>query len=78
MLTEPAQRKLTNKKGSDFFDDVPPEHWAHEAIDWAATYGITSGVGQNRFTPDGTVTRAQIVTFLHRMVNLAQSTRPPS
>ena len=73
-----AQRKLTNKKGSDFFDDVPPEHWAHEAIGWAATYGITSGVGQNRFAPDGTVTRAQIVTFLHRMVNLAQSTQPPS
>ena len=68
-----AQRKLTNKKGSNFFDDVPPEHWAHETIGWAATYGITSGVSQSRFAPDGTVTRAQIVTFLHRMMNLVQS-----
>ena len=73
-----AQRKLTNKKGSDFFDDVPEGDRANETIGWAAAYGITSGVGQSRFDPDGTVTRAQIVTFLHRMVNLAQSTRPPS
>ena len=73
-----AQRKLTNKRGSDFFDDVPEGHRANETIGWAATYGITSGVSQSRFAPDGTVTRAQIVTFLHRMVNLAQSTRPPS
>ena len=73
-----AQRKLTNKQGSDFFDDVPEGHRANETIGWAATYGITSGVSQSRFAPDGTVTRAQIVTFLHRMVNLAQSTRPPS
>ncbi len=73
-----AQRKLTNKKGSDFFDDVPEGDRANETIGWAATYGISSGVSQSRFAPDGTVTRAQIVTFLHRMVNLAQSTRPPS
>ncbi len=73
-----AQRKLTNKQGSDFFDDIPVGHRANETIGWAATYGITSGVGQSRFAPDGTVTRAQIVTFLHRMVNLAQSTRSPS
>ena len=40
-------------------------------IGWAFTNGITSGVGGGLFGPDGTVTRAQIVTFLYRTVNAA-------
>ena len=59
-------------RGSDFFDDVPPEHEADPSIGWAVTNGITSGVGNRKFDPDGTVTRAQIVTFLYRTVNLLQ------
>ena len=62
--------------GSDTFDDVPTGHWADEAIGWAVTNGITSGVGGGRFDPDGTVTRAQIVTFLHRAVNLLEGNTP--
>ena len=73
-----GQRRLTNKQGSDFFTDVSAEHWANQTIGWAATHGITSGVGGGRFGPDGTITRAQIVTFLHRLVNLAQSARQSS
>ena len=72
------QRRLTNKQGSDFFEDVPVGHWANRTIGWAATHGITSGIGDGLFGPDGTVTRAQIVTFLHRMVNLAQAAPPSS
>ena len=65
-----GQRKLTSKSGADFFGDVPQTHPANQAIGWAAAYGITSGVGEDRFGPDGTVTRAQIVTFLHRLTDL--------
>ena len=59
--------------GSDLFGDVPAEHNANRSIGWAAINGITSGIGQGRFDPDGTVTRAQIVTFLHRTVDLIES-----
>ena len=52
--------------GSDRFEDVPPGHYADEAIGWAADQGITAGCGNDQFCPDGLVTRAQIVTFLHR------------
>ena len=54
--------------GSDIFEDVPKGHWADEAIGWAVSEGITSGVSDTRFDPDGTVTRAQIVTFLYRAI----------
>ena len=56
--------------GSDSFDDVPPGHEADGAIGWAVANGITAGIGNRLFDPDGTVTRAQIVTFLFRTTNL--------
>ncbi len=52
--------------GSDRFTDVLVGHYADEAIGWAVDQGITSGCGDDEFCPDEPVTRAQIVTFLHR------------
>ena len=57
-------------RGSDRFDDVPADHQANEYIGWAVVNGITAGVAERRFDPDGSVTRAQIVTFLNRANNL--------
>ena len=56
--------------GSDTFSDVPAGHWADNAVGWAVATKMTSGVGEGRFDPNGTVTRAQIVTFLYRLHNL--------
>lgn len=58
--------------GSDFFDDVPAGHAADLSVGWAFTNKITTGIAQRRFGLDGTVTRAQIVTFLHRTANLLE------
>ena len=59
--------------GSDTFNDVLEGHEADRQIGWAVANGITSGVGQGLFDPGGTVTRAQIVTFLYRLTNLLES-----
>ena len=61
--------------GSNFFDDVAVGHEADLSIGWALANGITAGVGNRLFDPDGTVTRAQIVTFLYRTVNLIKEVR---
>lgn len=42
------------------------EDWYAEAIAWAAENGITTGTSADKFSPDQTCTRAQIVTFLYR------------
>ena len=68
------QHRVTNLVGSDVFDDVSGDHRANQAIGWAYTYGITSGAGEGLFDPDGTVTRAQIVTFLLRTARFLQNT----
>ena len=50
--------------GSVFTDMVPKNHWAHDAIDWAYSKGITSGTNATTFSPNETCTREQVVTFL--------------
>ena len=34
------------------FPDVPPDHYAYEAIEWAAEAGVTVGYGDGTFQPD--------------------------
>ena len=54
------------ESGAAAFDDVSADAYYAEAVQWAVENGITDGVGDNRFAPDATCTRAQIVTFLYR------------
>ena len=48
------------------FSDVPSSAFYAEPVAWAVANGITVGVGNNRFAPNDTCTRAQIVTLLYR------------
>ena len=48
------------------FTDVPADAYYAQAVSWAVENGITAGVGNGRFDPNSTCTRAQIATFLHR------------
>ena len=48
------------------FTDVSPESYYAQAVSWAAAEGITSGTTATTFSPEATVTRGQMVTFLFR------------
>ena len=48
------------------FSDVPAGADYARAVAWAVEEGITSGTGNNTFSPDSTCTRAEIMTFLYR------------
>ena len=50
------------------FDDVAEDSCCYDAVIWAAEEGITNGTDENTFSPDAECTRAQIVTFLMRMM----------
>ncbi len=50
------------------FVDVAKDEYYYKPVMWAVENGITSGTGANTFSPDSVCTRAQVVTFLHRMV----------
>ena len=49
------------------FDDVPQENPRAGSIGYAVLRGWLMGADEARFNPDGYVTRAELVTALHRM-----------
>lgn len=48
------------------FSDVSPKSYYADAVSWGVEYGVTSGMGNNKFGSDETCTRGQIVTFIYR------------
>ena len=53
---------------TNVFDDVA-DHWAVGYINSAASEGWISGNGYGQFQPDLTITRAQVVTIINRIMN---------
>ncbi|MGN1307772.1 MAG: S8 family serine peptidase [Faecousia sp.] len=52
--------------------------WYHEAVDFTVSEGLMSGVGGGKFDPNGTMTRAMMVTVLYRMAGCPAVTGPSS
>ena len=50
------------------FADVPANSYFHDAVLWAVENGITTGTSAAAFSPDDICTRAQIASFLYRLV----------
>ena len=48
------------------FTDVAEKAWYHDAVEYAVTNGLMKGVGGGKFDPEGTMTRAMLVTVLWR------------
>lgn len=58
------------------FADVDADEWYHEAIDFAVGGGYMNGVADDRFDPEGTLTRAMLATILYRMSGETGGTHP--
>ncbi len=54
------------KEGKNRFTDVKNGQWYTDAVAWAAANGIVGGVGNNKFDPNGNITREQLAAILHR------------
>ena len=48
------------------FKDIDAGDYFYKAVLWAVEKGITKGTSADKFSPDATCTRGQIVTFLYR------------
>lgn len=51
---------------SGLFADTPSGHYAGDAIRWVVENTLFGRCGPDKFCPDEPVTRAEMVTFLHR------------
>ncbi len=56
------------------FTDVADDAWYTKAVLWAVEKGITSGTGNNMFSPDRECSRSEILTFLWAAQNKPEST----
>lgn len=48
------------------FSDVEPGSYYEDAIQWAASTGVTTGIGDGKFGPENSCTRGQVVSFIYR------------
>ena len=62
-MGRPMPSGLPNK-----FTDVKSSDYYFEAVQWAAENGVTTGMNETEFDPDGAVTRGQMITFLWRVM----------
>ena len=51
------------------FTDVKSYDWFYPYVDYVTKFGLFNGVGNNKFAPNNTMTRAMVVTVLYRMEN---------
>lgn len=59
-----SSEQVVAQNGSVSFNDVPSDYWAKSEIDYFAAQRIVSGVGENKFEPEGGVTREQFAKML--------------
>jgi len=64
--------------GSQEFSDVPADSWYAPYVKWAKEEGITSGIGDGKFNPDGLVTREQMAVLIVRFFDAYNIPYPPA
>ena len=57
------------KKGSFSFTDVPKNHWAYDCIATATQAGWIKGYTDGTFKPDQSITRAEAVSIINRVLD---------
>ena len=58
------------------FTDMPKYgSWSHAGIDYCVNNGLMDGVGDGKFDPNGTTTRAMVVTILWRQAGCPEPTK---
>jgi len=66
MYCGPGTYRLIESSAPSFSDTEG--HWANESISFVTASGLFNGVGEDRFGPNWTMTRAMLATVLYRMI----------
>ncbi len=66
VLGRMAGVKAADYAGATDFTDVAEGTWYAPFVKWAARYGITTGTGNGKFSPDGRITREEMAVFFVR------------
>lgn len=64
---EPEETPEENPKPVHTFTDVGSDDWYAEAVNYAVSNGLFLGISETEFGPNVSMSRAMLVTVLHRM-----------
>ena len=66
VLTGCGAASAISEIGAVSFNDVTPDAWYADAVEWCREQGIMNGTSSATFSPDDTLTRATLATVLYR------------
>ena len=66
-VAENSKNEIKDADVKQVYSDVPTTAYYAKAVQWAAQNKVAFGTGDDKFSPNATVTRAQAVTFIYRM-----------
>lgn len=69
-VVEAEKRGAKSKKYISFSDIDNASQWAKASINKAAAFGLINGYGDNKFLPDGKLSRAEAATILKRVIEV--------
>jgi hypothetical protein len=58
------------------FIDITEDKYYYEAVNWGAQSGIISGIGDNRFAPEESISRQDLAALLMRYADLSAKQFP--
>ena len=64
--SDTAAESPSQQGASQRFPDVPPDHYAFEAAEWAAEVGVTTGYTDGTFKPERPLIKRHAVVFMER------------
>lgn len=67
VITVPTGTTVQILDNAKAFADVPPEHWAGDAVDFVTSRELFSGTDADAFSPDREMTRGMLMTVLARL-----------
>lgn len=68
-----AQGKPGYASAEGTFTDVGPKDWFYAPVAWAVENNVTGGIGNGKFGPNQSCTRAQIATFLWKADQIGET-----
>ena len=75
ITVEKFREMVKGKDMSKYYKDVPADAWYAEAADYCKELGIIQGSGNGEFSPNTTITRAQLATVIMRLHKLLKQGR---
>ena len=62
--------KPESAENTHSFADVPEGQWYSDAVEWAASNGIVSGITSTEFAPDSDISREQMALIIYRFAKM--------